>query len=58
MKEITVKPQKHLIIIQLPHDLSTDVMEKLKRNIHDSIPGLNFLLCQPETELTVLKLED
>lgn len=58
MQEIKLKPKKHLILIQVPSDLSTDAMRKLTEQLHETVPGLNVMLTQAETEVTVLTLED
>lgn len=58
MQEVKVKSKKHLILIQVPSDLSTDAMRNLTIQLERSLPGLNVMLTQPETEVTVLTLED
>ena len=58
MQEVKLKANKHLIVIQVPSDMSTDAMTKLSQLLRDSVPGLNVLVSQSETEMTVLTLED
>ena len=58
MQKVKLKAKKHLIVIQVPSDMSTDAMAKLSRQLKDSVPGLNVLVSQSETEMTVLTLED
>lgn len=58
MQEIKLKAKKHLIVIQVPTDMSTDAMAKLSQQLRESVPGLNVLVSQLETEITVLTLED
>ncbi len=58
MQEVKLKAKKHLIVIQVPSDMSTDAMAKLSQQLRDSVPGLNVLVSQSETEMTVLTLED
>ncbi len=58
MQEVKLKAKKHLIVIQVPSDMSTDAMAKLSQQLKDSVPGLNVLVSQSETEMTVLTLED
>ena len=58
MQELKLKAKKHLIVIQVPSDMSTDAMAKLSQQLKDSVPGLNVLVSQSETEMTVLTLED
>ena len=58
MQELKLKAKKHLIVIQVPSDMSIDAMAKLSKQLTDSVPGLNVLVSQSETEMTVLTLED
>lgn len=58
MQEVKLKAKKHLIVIQVPTDMSTDAMAKLSQQLRESVPGLNVLVSQSETEMTVLTLED
>lgn len=58
MQQIKLKAKKHLILIQVPTDMSTDAMAELTQKLMQSVPGLNVLVSQSETEMTVLTLED
>ena len=58
MQKVKLKAKKHLIVIQVPSDMSTDSMTTLSQQLRDSVPGLNVLVSQSETEMTVLTLED
>lgn len=58
MQQIKLKAKKHLIVIQVPTDMSTDAMAELSQQLRESVPGLNVLVSQSETEMTVLRLED
>lgn len=58
MQEIKVKANKHVIMIKVPPNMSVDAMNKLLQRFEEMVPGLNVMLTQPETEVTVLTLED
>ena len=58
MQEIKLKKKKHLLVIQVPSDMSTDAMRAMAEKFFETVPDLNLMLTQAETEMTVLTLED
>lgn len=58
MQEIKLKKGKHLIVIKVPSNLSYEALELLSKNIQQGVDGLNVMVIQGETEMTVITLED
>lgn len=58
MQEIKLKKDKHLVVIKVPPNMSYDAMDKLSTHIRESMPGINVMVVQAETEMTVITLED
>lgn len=58
MQEVKLKKDKHLVVIKVPSNMSCDAMDKLSTNIRESMPGINVMVVQAETEMTVITLED
>lgn len=59
MKEVILKPNKHLVLMTVSADISADSLQVILNEINKMTEGnIKFLVTQPATEITVLKLED
>ena len=59
MKEVILKPDKHLVLMTVSAEISADSLQQIVNEVIKLTNGnIKFLVTQPATEITVLKLED
>lgn len=58
MKEVELKKNKHLLVLEIPAGYSPGHVEELSVQIKRMVGELSVLILQPETKVTLLKLED
>ncbi len=58
MKQVTLKPNKHLILIEMDAGVSEKTMDGILKEINERIPEFTVLISNRNTEITLIQLED
>ena len=57
MKQVTLKPNKHVLLLQVDASISDQQREDILQRLDESFPELNVMISS-STEITLLTLED